>query len=208
MAISIPKVSVRRALWIILVAILALIVFRSTVYSVRYGTIGVVTRFGRIIGEPAEPGLHVKIPFVDKVLVYRTQKIIYETLSTEAFVNNESNADYLDHAVDTTTKDGQQISLRYSVRFSINPERVQEVAERLGTEWEVVEKIIKTDSRIWVRSLTRNYEALDLYSGNIEEVSLAIAEKLGPLFEENGIILDEFGIRSINLREEYVPTIE
>ncbi|MBI2356984.1 prohibitin family protein [Candidatus Dojkabacteria bacterium] len=187
---------------------LGLILISSTLYSINYGTIGVVTRFGEIVGNPAKPGLHMKIPFVDRVLVYRTQKIIYETLAADVLANSNSNANYQDYAIDTTTKDGQQISVRYTVRFSINPAKVKEIAERLGTESEVVEKIVKTDSRIWARNMPRSFSALDLYTGNIQEVSEQIAEKLKPSFEENGIILDEFGIRSISFQEEYVNTIE
>jgi regulator of protease activity HflC (stomatin/prohibitin superfamily) len=208
MAVSFPKFSVGKFLWGFIVFILALLVFNSTVYSVKYGTIGVVTRFGELVGSPVKPGLHVKFPFVDRVLVYRTQKIIYETLSDDAISNSMSRADYQDYAVDTTTKDGQQVSLRYSLRFSINPEKVREIAERLGTEEEVIEKVVKTDSRIWSRSITRGYAAIDLYSGNIEEVAEKIYEKLDPLFSENGIILDEFGIRSINFQPDYVEAIE
>lgn len=185
-----------------------IMIISSTFYSINYGTIGVVTRFGQIVGSPAKPGLHVKIPLIDKVLVYRTQKIIYETLAADVMANSNSQANYQDYAVDTTTKDGQQISVRYTVRFSINPTKVKEIAERLGTESEVVEKIVKTDSRIWARNMPRSFSALDLYTGNIQEVSEQIAEKLTPSFEENGIILDEFGIRSISFQDEYITIIE
>ncbi len=185
-----------------------IMILSSTFYSINYGTIGVVTRFGQIVGNPAKPGLHVKIPLIDKVLVYRTQKIIYETLAPDVMANSISHANYQDYAVDTTTKDGQQISVRYTVRFSINPTKVKEIAERLGTESEVVEKIVKTDSRIWARNMPRSFSALDLYTGNIQEVSEQIAEKLTPSFEENGIILDEFGIRSISFQDEYITIIE
>lgn len=198
----------KRVVFISAAIVAVLAVFTSTVYTVRYGTIGVVTRFGQIVGDPAKPGLHVKIPFVDQVLVYRTQKIIYETLAAEAYSNSQSAADYQDFAVDTTTKDGQQIAIRYTVRFSINPKLVKEVAENLGTESEVVEKIVKTDSRIWARNIPRSYSAIDLYTGNVQEVSEQIADKLRPLFDENGIVLDEFGIRSIIFEEDYVSAIE
>ncbi len=188
--------------------VLILVVFFSSFYTVRYGTIAVVTRFGQIVGDPVQPGLHVRVPFVDNVLTYRTQKIIYETLSADVYNTHQSNADYQDFAVDTTTKDGQQISVRYSVRFSIDPTKAREVAETLGTEEEVVDKIVKTDSRIWARNMPREYSAIDLYSGNIQAVSEAISEKLKPKFEDNGIILDEFGIRSIVFQPDYVQAVE
>lgn len=181
-------------------------ILTDTLFTVKYGTIGVVTRFGRIIGEPAQPGLHIKIPFVDSVIVYRTQKIIYETLANPN--EGDSNADYQDYPVDTTTKDGQQVSVRFSVRFSVDPTKVKEVAEKLGTEQEMVEKIVKTDARIWTRNIPRDFAAIDLYSGNIEEASVKIAEALKPRFEENGLILDEFGIRSINFNQDYVDAVE
>lgn len=186
--------------------IFALVLFFDTVFTVQYGTIGVLTRFGQIVGEPLKPGLHVKIPFVDGLIVYRTQKVIYETLANPN--EGQSRADYQDFPVDTTTKDGQQISIRFSVRFSVNPDSVKSIAENLGTEREVVEKIVKTDARIWTRNIPRDYAAIDLYTGNIEEVSKRIAQALTPRFEENGIFLDEFGIRSITFQTDYVDAVE
>lgn len=190
----------------IVLGLFVLGIVTDTLYTVKYGTIGVVTRFGQIVGEPVAPGLHVKIPFVDAVIIYRTQKIIYETLANPN--EGASNADYQDFPVDTTTKDGQQVSLRFSVRFSVDPTKVKAVAENLGTEEELVEKIVKTDARIWTRNIPRDFEAIDLYSGNIEEASVKIAEALGPRFEENGLIMDEFGIRSINFQSDYVDAVE
>lgn len=191
--------------WPVFVVLLVVyIVLRSTVISVNYGTVGVVTRFGRVTGQVMEPGINVKIPFVDKVVPYRTQKIIYETMEEGSY----SNADYTDYPVDTTTSDGQQVSLRYTVRFSVNPKKATFVANNLGTEAEVVEKIVKTDSRIHARAVPRKFKAIDLYSGNIEEVQTEIEEILKPLFKDNGLILDEFGIRSINFQPEYVSAIE
>jgi len=110
--------------------------------------------------------------------------------------------------LDTTTIDGQQISVRFTVRFSIDPEKLKQIATTLGTEAEVVDKIVKTESRIWARNIPRSYTAYDLYTGNIDNVSQEIKEHLEPLFNENGLILDEFGIRSISFQPDYVNTIE
>jgi len=204
--------------------IAGIIVFNASTYQVQYGTVALITRFGQIVGEPKQPGLHFRIPFIDNVVSYKTQKIIYETVEEEIYSQNynyvntdysENNtglkmqqSGYQDVAVDTTTIDGQQISVRFTVRFSINPEKITEIATNLGTEAEVVDKIVKTESRIWARNVPRNYTAYDLYTGNIDNVSQEIKEELTPTFEENGLILDEFGIRSINFQQDYVDTIE
>lgn len=208
---------------LIIVFILAIITISSSIFTVQYGNVGVLTRFGQIVGDPVAPGLHFKIPFIDNVITYKTQKIVYETVEQSVYTQNTSynsevyartngikqlESGYQDVAVDTTTKDGQQISVRFTVRFSINPEKIKDIANTIGTEVDVVDKIVKTESRIWVRNIPRNYPAFDLYTGNIEQVSIEIKEKLTPIFEENGLIMDEFGIRSISFQPDYVSTIE
>lgn len=168
------------------------------------GTVGVVTRFGQVQERVMKPGLNFKIPIADRVLVYNTQKIIYETSQHPL----ESFADYTDYPIETTTADGQQIQVTYSVRFSVDPNKVTWLANNLGTERQIVEKIVKTDTRINTRNIPREYKAIDLYTGNIQEVSIQIADSLRPLFEENGIILDEFGVRNVIFSSEYVNAIE
>ncbi len=226
MALSLSQTPkwLRTLLSLIFILILIIIIFNAITYQVQYGTVAVITRFGEIVGEPKQPGLHVRIPFIDQVVTYKTQKIIYETVdqeiyntntyyvSTDGAYNNTGlkmqQSGYQDIAVDTTTIDGQQISVRFTVRFSIDPEKLKQIATTLGTEAEVVDKIVKTESRIWARNIPRSYTAYDLYTGNIDNVSQEIKEHLEPLFNENGLILDEFGIRSISFQPDYVNTIE
>jgi regulator of protease activity HflC (stomatin/prohibitin superfamily) len=47
-----------------------------------------------------------------------------------------------------------------------------------------------------------------LYTGNIDVVADEISEHLAPIFEENGLTLDEFGIRAIQFSDEYINAIE
>lgn len=181
--------------------------FVASIFTVQYGTVSVITRFGKIEGDVLQPGLHYKIPIIDSIITYRTQKIVYETQNITPY-SGSSSADYQDYAVDTTTQDGQQVSITYTVRFSINPDEIKEIAYTLGTEEEVVEKIVKAETRIKARSVPRNFKAFDLYTGNIDTVASQIADELSPVFHENGLILDEFGIREITFDENYVSTIE
>ena len=56
-----------------------LIVFASSYTQIQFGTVGMVTRFGRITGRVMRPGLNWKAPFVERVVIYRTQEMVYVT---------------------------------------------------------------------------------------------------------------------------------
>ncbi|HID63563.1 MAG TPA: prohibitin family protein [Anaerolineae bacterium] len=185
------------------VVLLALILASSSYVQVRYGSVGVVTRFGAVTGRVMQPGLNWKIPLIDGVVRYRTQEIIYQTAS-----EGESQADYVDFPTDTTTADGQQIILKYSIRFRIDPEKVSWIANNIGNERDVVEKIVKFHSRILARNIPKEYAALDLYTGNIQAVQDQFEAQLKPLFAEKGIILDSFGLRKIEFTEDYRQAVE
>ena len=185
---------------VVIIALLALTSFRL----VKAGTVKVVTRFGRVTGRMLRPGAHFIIPLAEGTITYNTKKVTYEA-SNEP---KRSKATYTDIPVDTTTLDGQQIELNYTARFSIDPTKAGWIANNIGTEADIVEKIVKTDTRIHARNIAREFNAADLYTGNISEVQRTIEDALRPIFEENGLILDEFGIRSIAFTDEYINAIE
>jgi len=171
---------------------------------VKAGTVQVVTQFGRVTGRVLNPGAHFIIPIAERTITYNTKKVTYEASSEPG----RSKATYTDVPVDTTTNDGQQISLNYTARFSIDSKKAGWIANNIGTEADIVEKIVKTDTRIYARNIPREFNAADLYTGNISDVQKAIEETLRPIFENNGLLLDEFGIRSITFTPEYINAIE
>jgi len=185
------------------VVLIVLILASSSYVQVEYGTVGLVTRFGAVTGRVMHPGLNWKMPLIENVLPYRTQEIVYQTAS-----EGESQADYVDSPTDTTTADGQQIILKYSIRFRIDPQKVGWIANNIGDEQDVVEKVVKFHSRILARNIPKEYAALDLYTGNIQAVQDQFEEQLMPLFAEKGIILDSFGLRKIEFTEDYKQAVE
>lgn len=184
----------------ILVSILLVSSFRV----VSAGTVKVVTRFGRVTGRMLNPGAHFILPLAETTITYNTKKVTYEASDQPKI----SKATYTDLSVDTTTKDGQQIEINYTVRFSIEPKKAGWIANNIGTEADVVEKIVKTDTRIHARNIARGFNAADLYTGNIAEMQKAVEDFLRPIFEENGLLLDEFGVRGIAFTDDYISAIE
>jgi len=187
----------------IAVVVIALVITGSLAYTpVEYGTVKLVVRFGAVTGRVLQPGLNWRIPFVDNVIKYRTQEIVYET------AEGPTTADYYDIPTDTTTADGQQIKLKFSVRFHIDPAQVEDIANNLGDEAAVVSKVVKFHARILARNIPKQYKAADLYAGDILEVQEQFRGELEPLLAKGGVILDDFGLRQITFEEDYIQAVE
>ena len=188
--------------------VVALLVFAGAAVmdsftQVEAGSVAVVKQFGRVVGM-FPPGLNFKVPFIQQTVVYRTQEILYETSEDP----QSSQADYRDVEVDTATADGQQIRARFTVRFRIDPNKVMDIVNNLGTEGEVVEKVVKANSRVHVRNILKQHSATDLYSGNVEKAQEDIATRLEGEFAKEGIQLVFFGLRSIHFEEDYRKAVE
>lgn len=187
--------------------VILLVLFMASFRTVKPGTVKVVTRMGRVTGRTLSPGANLIAPFVEKTLTYNTKKVIYETTVEDK--QKGSNADYKDYPVDTNTEDGQQVDIFYTVRFSIDPSKAIWIAQNIGNEESLVEKIVKTESRIWARNIPRRYSAESLYTGSGSlEVQNEIFDTLTPTFKDNGLVLDGVGIREIKFAQDYIGAIE
>jgi len=190
----------------VLILLVGMIVLSMATRTIDAGTVGVVKQFGRVTGRVLDPGLNWVMPFAQTVVVYNTKDIIYETAPVDK--QADSMADYVSYPVDTTTEDGQKVDLSYSIRFRIKRSEAPRIAQELGDEAAVVEKVVKFHSRILCRQIPRNHKASELYTGDITVVEDAIVQQLRPLFEEKGLALDSFGIREITFSPDYVEAIE
>lgn len=190
----------------VVVAIIAAFLFMSF-RAVAPGTVKVVTQFGKVTGRVLHPGANFIIPVVENATTYNTKKVIYETTSGEK--QKGSEADYKDYPVDTNTSDGQQVDIFYTVRFSVDPGKADWVLQNIGPETAVVERIVKTESRVRVRNVPRQFAAQELYTGDgVQKVQDNLFDELQPVFAENGLVLDSFGVREIKFTEEYINAIE
>lgn len=192
-------------LWVIILLFTLTTLF-NTILSVKAGTVKVITRFGKVTGRVLYPGLNFKCPFIEGVLTYNTQKITYETMEENKI--KEAKANYKDFAVSTTTKDGQDVDLTYTIRFRVDSTKATWLAENIGPEEAIVEKIVKTDSRTWVRTVVRDFSSGDLYSGNIREIQEKIWEVLEPKFNANGLIVDEILLKEPTFSADYEKVME
>lgn len=188
---------------LVLILVLAAAGLMDAFTQVEAGSVAVVKQFGRVVGV-FYPGLNLKAPFIQEIVPYRTQEILYETSEDP----KTSQANYKDYEVDTATADGQQIRARFTVRFRIDPTRLVDIVNNLGTEPEVVEKVVKATSRVHVRNILKQHPANDLYSGNVERAQEEIRARLDEEFSAAGLRLIFFGLRSIHFEPEYIKAVE
>jgi regulator of protease activity HflC (stomatin/prohibitin superfamily) len=127
----------------VVIFIVALVLILNSVVVVQAGNIKVVTQFGRTIGVTFYPGIHIKIPFVQNTVNYSTRQVTYETSDSPEY----SMANYPDYTVDTTSSDGQQIKLKYTIRFAIDGKEAEWILNNIGTMDSLVEKVVKTEAR-------------------------------------------------------------
>jgi regulator of protease activity HflC (stomatin/prohibitin superfamily) len=188
----------------VVVFVVVLLLLINSIVIVQAGNVRVLTQFGKTIGRTYNPGLHIKIPFIQNTVNYSTRQVTYETSDNP----ESSKALYPDYAVDTTSSDGQQIKLKYTIRFSIDGKQAEWILNNIGTMDDLVEKVVKTEARSLSRNIPKKYTAAQLYSEQVFDVQQEIGSTLEPIFTENGIILDEFLLRKIDFTEEYFNVLE
>lgn len=75
---------IERWIPVIVIIILGLIILGGSLYTIDQTEQVVITQFGEPIGEPiTEPGLHVKIPFIQKVNYFEKRLLSWDGLPTQ-----------------------------------------------------------------------------------------------------------------------------
>jgi len=193
----------RKLVFWALLGIIAIALLAQSFVTVQAGTVGVVKRLGAVRQE-LNPGLHMIVPFIDRVVIFPTLKKNYEASENP----QSSMADYPDIIITALTSDGQQIRVGMTARFMIAPGKAAWILQNLGSEREYVEKVVKTEIRGSGRRVPTRFAAYDLYTKKSYEAQQALFDEIAPKFEKNGLILDEIVIRNIIFTAEYAKTLE
>lgn len=122
-----------------IVAVLALLILTGSFFTVRQQTAAVLERLGKFTSVRG-PGLHVKVPFIDKVagkLSLRVQQ--------------------LDVMVETKTKDNVFVKLKVSVQFVVDPENVYDAFYKLENPYEQINAYVFDVVRAEVPKLKLDY---------------------------------------------------
>lgn len=194
------------AKWVIYAVILLFVLglFNASTTVVDEGQQCAITSYGKVTGE-GSPGLNFHLPFITAFRCFEVRDVVYETSEQP----DQSRADYRDYAVTARTSDGQEVSVRYSVSYHVEPGQARYVYASVAQNMNLVtERVIKFYSRSIVRLTVQKYKAPALYSGDIFGVQDEIEKALVAEAAAKKIVIGSFLIRGIEFDPEYADTVE
>jgi regulator of protease activity HflC (stomatin/prohibitin superfamily) len=176
------------AVGIVAAIVLLLAVFGSFT-QVGVGEVGIVKHFGAI--DPAradvfDPGIHLKVPFRDDVVIFDT-RIQKEQVESSA-----------------ASKDGVTIHSTITINFHIEAAKAPLILQNIGPNYK--DRIIDQQIQQAYKDVTAQYAGLELIQKR-EEVAIkartVLKDKLSPYF----IVVDEFTIPNYEFPKEFNDAI-
>jgi membrane protease subunit HflC len=196
---------IERWIPIIVVVILGLIVLGGSLYTIDQTQQVVITQFGEPIGDPiTEPGLHVKIPFIQKVNYFEKRILAWDGLPTQV-----------------PTKDKRYIWVDTTARWRIvEPLKFLQTVGGERTALGRLDDIIDSATRNQITNHLLYELVRDSGREFVEtEVSLEIEEELGVvqygrekisrgILEEAALLVPQFGIELVDVRIKRLNYVE
>ncbi|WP_020210692.1 prohibitin family protein [Gilvimarinus chinensis] len=170
------------------VALIAILVAFSAVYTVEEGHVGIVKRFGEAKYQE-NPGLHFKVPFMDSV----------ESIEVRTRKNGEKMA--------SSTAEQMPVTIEVSVNWTVNKEAALDLYRRYGGLLQFEQRILDPRFRSATKDTIPKFEAEQL----IQDRALAITGIEQRLIEEMAefpVIVDNIQIENIVLPHKYIQSIE
>lgn len=165
----------------------AVIIAVSAISIVPAGCTGVVTTFGKVSDTVLNEGIHVKIPFAQKVTTVSNKIQVYE-------------AD-----ADAVSKDLQTVNSTIAVNFRIKTASSASIYKNIGTDYQNV--ILMPTVQECMKSVCAKYTAEQLITERAQ-VGDEIKEQLIEKVDEYGIEIEKFNIVNFDFSDEFNQAIE
>ena len=182
--------------WAPILLALSIVVVPSGMAGVR------VSQTSGTIPGTLYPGVHFVTPLLENVMMFDTRDQLFTTGSLEDGKSGVSKAQPLG----VQSKEGLSLGLAITVRYRIDPKRLDYVEANLPQplEKEIVPPIVAS---AW-RELVPNYTVRDVFATKREEVRHRAADIITQKLAADGIIVKEVMLRDIQLPPEYAKGLE
>ena len=155
--------------------------------QVDEGYRGIKQNWGKVVGEPLEPGLYFYNPVSETIfeMKVREQK---GTGSTQSF-----------------TKDTQNVSIQYAVTYFAEPKKIGELYKQFGRDW--MGTLLSPAVLAIMKDQVGQYEADDLIAKR-EAVQLKVEETLRNEMDAHGIKVKNLFMTNLDFNDAYEAAVE
>jgi len=154
------------------------------------------------------PGVHFVVPLVEHVELFNTRDQLFTTGIAEDGPAKDGLAKGATkgEALRVQAKEGLTLGLAITVRYQIDPKRLDYIEANLPQplEKEIVPPVVAT---AW-RELVPAYTVREVFSAKREEVRQRSAEMIRKRLAADGIVVKEVMLRDIELPQEYAKGLE
>jgi regulator of protease activity HflC (stomatin/prohibitin superfamily) len=171
------------------VIVIALIIAGGVFVQIGPGQRGVLMTFGAVHTGVLDPGLHLKLPFVQTVARMDVQ------------VQNSQAAET------AASLDLQNVSSTVATNWHILPGDAEWVYQHIGGEGDLVDKIIRPAISNSVKAVTAHYNAEDLIVHR-DEVRTKIQEQITSELQPYRVVVDSVNITDFHFSDEFAQAIE
>ena len=169
-----------------IIAIAAIVIVSSCLVSIPAGHTGIVTTFGRVAEYTLSPGMHLKMP-VQNIIVMdsRSQK---KTVVTQAF-----------------SSDIQQVDITCSINFSVPADGCRNLYETVGVNY--YDTIMMPRLMENIKAVFANYSAEKLIAVR-NELSTQVMEHLTREMSVYGITVISLSIEDMDFSDAFTDAVE
>ncbi len=171
------------------VVIAVLIIAGGAFAQIGPGERGVLMTFGAVQPGVLDPGLHLKVPFMQSVARMNVQVQNSQTTETAA------------------SRDLQDVSTTVATNWHIMPGDAEWVYQQIGTESQLMDKVIRPAISNAIKAVTAHYNAEDLIVERDQvrnQIEIQIRKALVPF----RVVVDAVNITDFHFSRQFAAAIE
>jgi len=157
------------------------------------GYVAAVYDLGRgVLKKIYKPGLHLKIPFWQKAMLFNTQTLEYDI--SKKF--NPDKPELLgDQPINATSKDGKKVSIEGTILMRLDPEQIPEIWQSIGQNF--VEKIIRPTIQSRLRMIGAKYTLQEMCTTRRADVEIDSRQELERILYPRGIFVENVLLKEV-----------
>lgn len=179
--------AIKRAIGYVIFFVILLVVLFGSMYTVKSGQEGVLLTFGKADVLAREPGLHFKVPIVQKIVKFDVKTAKYEASAAAA------------------SRDLQDVSTNIALNYHLQIGDTPRVFAEMGPYYE--ERVIQPAVQEVVKSVAAKYTAEELITKR-PDVKRDIEEQLVERIQPRGIFMESLAITNFEFSQSFTAAIE